>query len=546
MAPVLLLSAMAIMFPAPQTTEMRAHAIDVPPEFLHGEVETSLICRDGRGRWVTLSDWRRAAGPSLMVMGPVGRRCRVLVRPAGSPDYLTSREAEWGAVVQTMSVRPGWQRTVRAPAAEGEVIWIGASGHEGIECESLQDQSRCLFVPVDAAGLIAAAGARLRVALVREQETQPITVWRSALGGRLVRVRVPSDAAVEARPVVVRPLLTRGSGQMTEPRPASGVSLHRLTPQAFWVEGDPASQAEVEFRSPGAATTRIPLGAMLTTVPAALDIALPVEELLTGEVRSRGALIDGVTVMLARVLDVSDPATPEEERPLERIGEAVTDGSGSFAFAGLARGKYELLAVHPSRGRTRAVAVPPHHARLELRPRALIRGRVMQEGVPVSAVVQALPSIDAVAAARNPAALGVEPVRTGVDGRFELVAPDEGRVMLAVTADGGSLRMDLGEAGSLGPVLDLGDIQLRPALGLDVIVDLPAGCELQAAGPMGAMGLRVVRGEMIAPGRWRVALPLSGRWLFAGICGGEELGLDPPVIEIPPPRAGPILLKVRS
>ena len=545
---MLLLSALAATPPpAAEAAPIQAVILALPAGVPKDRLAISLMCRDARSRWITVIGWQQAGRPPFAIVGPAGRRCRAMVRPFGAATYLTSGEMAWGLSSQPVTVSPNWQRTIHAPPSTGEVLWLGASGTDGAECETSAEGSRCLFVPVDAPGVLASpAAGGLVFSVVPRGPAPAIAAWKLAAWGRVVRVHAPGRGVVDARAIVLQPSLRRGSGQMHEARPAPGIALFRLGPHAFWVASGTAPRGELELRSVGAATTRLPLASIAASFPSATDIALPAGESITGEVRSRGLLIEGVTVMLTRLLERPAPAPTQDDPPIERVGEAVTDPSGHFTFVALARGRYELLAVDSSRGRARQAAAPTTHVRLELRPRALVRGRVVQQGVPVpSALVQLLPSLEAVTSARNPLALGAAPVPSGPDGRFAVIAPDEGRVMLSVNAGSGAVRMDLGDAAVLPETLDVGDITLQAPLELEIVAELPAGCELHAAGPLGATGLSVIRAVALAPARWRVTPPLPGRWLFAAVCAGQELALDPPVVEVPPARPGDILLTVR-
>jgi hypothetical protein len=304
------------------------------------------------------------------------------------------------------------------------------------------------------------------------------------------------------------------------------------------------------LRAPGAATTRLPLDSLAGPPAIPHDVRLPPAEAIDGTVRGGGVLAAGVTVILSRLIEDGDPRVAEkkkeEELPLERLGEVVTGPDGRFRFDGLGRARYQLLAVHPAHGRAQALVTPPAYPRLQLEPRAVIRGRVLENGIPVAAAhVQLLPSLEAVAAARNPILLATEAGRTGSDGRFQVIAPDEGLVVLAVGTGRSSQRIDLGDAASLAKVVDVGDIRLEDPRELDVFADVPDGCRLQAAGPLGVAGMRIVAPVPVSRGHWRFTPPSGGRWLFAAICGRDEVALEPAVVDIQPGHRESIVLKVR-
>jgi hypothetical protein len=528
----------------PQTS--RRVVVTLPPDVPAQEAVAATLCRNSKAQWIAFQEWRPVRGPSFESDVPAGRPCRVLVRLQQESRYLSSQEVSPGASAGTVAMLPHWRRTLAAEPSDEPLFWIGALDEDAVECDAVPEARRCLFVPVDAPGVLLSRGSdRIQFALVRAGE--PALVWQSSAWGRMIRVH-PLAEPVSAQVVVMRPVLRHGAGQMREARAASGVRLHRLAPAVFWIEGAGTPAGDLELRSPGAALTRIPLASFAGPADMPAEIPLPAEEILTGEVRSHGAVLEGATVMLARRID-NQGAPPERSQgapPLELIAETVTAAGGTFRFGGLAAGSYELLALHPSRGRATSVTRASGHVRLELRPRAAVRGRVLREGVPVAgASAMLVPSLEAVASARNPMTLGAEPVLTGPDGRFQVIAPDEGSVMLVVMAEGAAFRAPMGDAKDLGAMVDLGDIVLEAAFDVEVAVALPAGCELQAAGPMGATGLSVVRGVAAAPGRWTMRFPLRGRWLFAAVCAEKEIAVDPPMVEVPPPQQGIILLKVR-
>ena len=530
---------------AAQPSRTLTLGLSLPEGFPQRETAIAVVCRDGSGRWGWVQ-WRIHASPPSSLSGGAGSRCRIMVRPSPAVAYLASDEFVWGERANPIRVQPAWLRTVRAPGGAGDLAWVGVSDTGGVECDSRPDESRCLFVPVDVAGVIVAPEPSVvRFAMAPRGAMGPSVAWKSARSARLVRILPPGGGIAGARAITIEPALKQGAGHLREARAAPAVVITRLDAAAFWVEGN-QPRVLLELRHAKFATLRLPLESLSSAAAVPFDVRLAVEEVIEGEVRSRGLPVEGATVILSRLIDDGTRAIKEDDRPIERMEEIVTDAAGRFRFAGLARERYEVLAVHPAHGRARAQVMPSAMPRLLLKPRAVVRGRVVENGVPVSsAVVQMLPMSDAVAAARNPILLASEPVRTGVDGRFEAVVPEEGRVVLAISAGRSSRRLELGDARSLGEIVEIGDIRLEEPREFDVFVDLPEGCRLQAAGPLGVAGLSVLSPTSVAPGRWRFAPPSSGRWVFAGICGTQEIGLDPAVLDIRPGHRDAIVLKVR-
>ncbi|HEX6324258.1 MAG TPA: hypothetical protein VFZ36_11075 [Vicinamibacterales bacterium] len=534
-----------------QQTAQRAGSVALdlrlPGNFPDGAAASAVVCRDSAGRWGGV-EWQAHAAPPASVAGQAGLRCRVLVRPDGAGVYLSSDEFVWGPRARSVPIQPAWLRSLNAPPGAETLSWIGIVDTHGVECDTSASGSRCLFVPADVSGVIVApVHAGVLFALVPRGAGGSV-VWRAAPSARLVRVRAPAGGGISARAVTIERALKQGTGHLREARAAPAVGVTGIGDTAFWIEGS-VPGGYLELRAPGAATTRVPLQSLAGQVAIPHDVLLPAGEAIDGTVRAGGALAEGVTVILSRLIDDGGRAgerRKEEEIPLERLDEAVTGADGRFRFEGLGRDRYELLAVHSARGRARGIVTPPGYPRLQLEPRAVIRGRVLENGIPVaSALVQLLPSLEAVAAARNPILLATEAARTGPDGRFQVIAPDEGLVVLAVGTSRASQRIDLGDAASLQKVVDVGDIRLENPRELDVFAELPDGCRLQAAGPLGVAGLSVIAPVPVSRGHWRFTPPAGGRWLFAAMCRREELALEPAIVDIRPGHREPIVLKVR-
>jgi len=518
-----------------------ALVIALPGELPEAPVATAVLCREADRRWPPIV-WRQHDAPPQRVAARAGASCRVLIRRAASADFLASREVIWEERAAPIRIEPVGLREVTAPGAVDSVTWLGEVEAHGVECEA-RPGARCLFVPAAMAGvLISDVAGESRYAIVSAGASR--VTWSAAAAARLVRVVAPAAQPVGARAITIGPVLKRGSSRMAQARPEPAVRITPVGLSAFWVEGV-VPAAVIEFRAPGAAPLRLPLAAVTGTRPPPLEVRLLPEEVIDGDVRANGAPVEGATVLLSRINE-SVRAGRDEPPQLERVAEATTDSAGRFRFPGLGRERHDLLAVHPSLGRARVVVTPTGFPRLELKPRARVRGRVIADGIPVpSATIRVLPSLEAVAAAANPLLMASAPVASGADGRFEVVVPDEGRVVLDVYAGGRVQRVDLGEAASMGDLVEIGDIRLEEPHEIDVLVDLPEGCRLQAAGPLGVAGLSVVSLTRTAPGRWSFAPPARGRWLFAALCGKEELALDPAVVDLSQPRRAPLVLAVR-
>lgn len=518
-----------------------ALAIVMPDGLPDGPLTAGVLCRDADRRWPAMV-WQPYGTAPRQLTAPTGAACRVLIRPAGSAGLLASREVIWEARAEPIRVESGWLREVSAAGLVDNLSWLGEAEVGGVECDP-QPEPRCLFVPFDMPGVLVAEGAAaFRHAVVPAGVTR--AAWSVATAARLVRVAAPGAQPVSARAITIGPLLKRGSHSMVQARPEPAVRITPVGLSAVWVEGT-APGAFIELRSRGAAPSRIPLAGLLVAPALPLEVRLLPEETLEGEVRADGVAVEGATVLLWRIDE--RPSSRKDDPPrLERVAEAVTDAVGRFRFQGLGRERHELLAVHPSWGRARAVVTPPGFPRLVLKPRARVRGRVVANGIPVpAAIIRVLPSLETIAAAPNPLLLASAPAASGPDGRFDVIVPDEGRVVLAIHAGERVQRVDLGDAASMGEVIEIGDIRLEEPQEIEILIDLPEGCRLQAAGPLGVAGLSVVSLAQAGPARWRFARPVRGRWLFAAVCGKEEVALDPAVVDLSQPRHEPLILTVR-
>ncbi len=533
MRTVTLLVAMCL---AGQPAATRKVPLVVPPAMQNLELETSVVCRDARGAWSGGGAWRRleTASPAVIVRN----RCRVLLRRAGGAVYLASATIHDVDRLDHLPFLPEWMRTARAAPASSQPYWVSEAS-PGAECARTAAASVCMFVLADDPGaLVTLDGSGLRFALSRAGGSNDPAVWRAAPWARFVRVRAPSPREWSARVSVLEPALKHGRDLLQQSRVSTAAVVHRLGDAALWVEGSEPEPSEgsprLEIAGPGAATARLDLsrirGSPLTTV----EIALAPEEVIEGDVRSEGRILSGAAVTLMKFLEASSGASGmDDERVMEGVGERSTDATGRFRFDRLARGEYELTVSHPRRGRARLVVRAPSINRVALKPHALIRGRVVSSGVPVAgAAVTVLPSYDAVLAARNPATLIGESVQTAVDGRFEIVTPDEGRVTLTALREEAAARIDLGDAQALPPIVDLGDVRLDEPLEVVILLELPATCVLSAAGPIGQPGIMLRRAESLGPGRWILRSALEGRWLVEASCGGADVALDPALIEI--------------
>lgn len=523
--------------------------IQVPADMRGAPLEYSVVCRTPAGEFEGVTTWTGLQAGELRLARRPGR-CRVALRRRGTAVYRLSGYVDWLSVSPRFDAT--WRRTMRAPAIDGDVTWVGTSDASGVECARARDETVCLGVPAGQAGVMVAKGVGAIDFAVHATTGTAVSAWQRAPWGRLVRVRSPRGAPVTAAVRVLSPAFRSAASRLFEARPTSSAEVQAVAVNAFWVAGK-ETQARLDLSAGGCAPRRIPLADVAGPSDWPLDVSLELEETIEGDVISRGAILDGATLLLMRILDTREveglriPEESETERhePVEFVAETVSDAIGRFAFRGLARGRYLIVALHTSRGRARVEAGAPSRPRIRLEPRAVARGRVLRDGVPAaSAVVSVLPDVDVVGQAVDPTAVVAAPVRTSLDGRFEIALPEEGRAALTIVHPDGVARLALGELDRMPSVVDLGDVRLEAPLDVDVVVDLEAGCVLQTAGPIGALGMSVVRALPVAPGRWSLRLRLPGRWLFEASCGGTAVRLAPALVSIDREQKLPLRIDV--
>lgn len=507
--------------------------IVVPAAMQGRELEIAVVCRETQGGWSGVEAWSRldTRAPRAVVRNG----CRVLLRVAGSGVYAASGVVYDKSASESITFLPGAWRTARAGRAASQPYWV-SDASPAAECMRTSTASLCLFVSADDPGvLVTIDEAGLRFALSPFGKGGD-AAWRAAPWGRFVRVRAPGGRDWSARVSVLVPALKHGRDLLRHSRVSEAAVVHRLGDGAIWLEGgEPEPGARLELTGRGAATTQVELSRVRGSPLTSFDVALAPEEIVEGEVRSDGRLLGGAAVNLMRLLapPARRGAADEDERPMERVAESVTDATGRFRFDGLPRGDYELSISHPRRGRARLAVRAPSVQRVTLKPHSLVRGRVVRAGVPVAgAVVTVLPSYDAVLAARDPSVLIGESARTALDGRFELVTPDQGHLTLTALGEEGASRVALGDAQALPSIVELGDLRLDDQLDIVILLDLPAACVVSAAGPLGQPGIMLRRTEWVSPGRWILRSALEGRWLMEASCDGVDIELDPPMLEI--------------
>ena len=513
-----------------------------------------LLVRASRDRTWQLVDSSETDGDREVVLfGIPGRTTLVVVECAGRPGYSLHGPRVWGQrdTAETLFFRP--RRTVRVGLGvtsarpvtmvlsqqyEGD-SWPECSPHDGgnVECIGVPYEATGIAISEGTAGLSWASAAPVpaTVQLVRAMAAR----W-----GRLVYLIAPAggtgdDLVVTAwrqtprPPGVARPRVRVVSDSRTD--------ILQLGPGSFWVVGQAGTNDRfVEVKGARTTTVRIS-GENLTGVAADrphrvfLRPPIPVDGLT---VDTGGAPVGGALVSLFELIrsKSSTGEQPGGEIVTKRwIAETTSDRSGRFRLNGPSPGTYEFLAAHPRAGRMveeRRVNGTPITLRLRSTPR--VRGRVIRDHAPVSGVgVRAVPDQLAFARAVDPVAVLAPGTVTGRHGKFELSLPGQGSGDVVIGGGGlATTRRRYADAGSLPDVTDLGDIVLPASTQLTV--RLPrGGCELVAAGPIGALGMGRVRSSTDLRERLhRFELPETGFWWLEARCDGESRTLVPPAVRV--------------
>jgi hypothetical protein len=443
--------------------------------------------------------------------------------------------------------------SVQTPA---EAVWIDSDGRPAHHCD-LADRRWTCTVPNGARGLIVVLGSnRVAFALATSGGATGLRAyeWGSALvvlpGGIAdddlhdIRIRALMPERSAHRPRTTRFLATE----------QPGVEIVRLSETAFWIAGNEVDRdALLAVEGHAIASAWIPIEALRDAArnePVAVPVSPPAT--LSGRVENaRGEAAEDVTVDLWLPL-ASDASTrretgAREHEPREafefaavRVAETRSGGGGLFAFERLNGGPFVVSVTDPHVGRASATVrtvADPVVLRLLTPPRA--SGRALRHGVPVAgAVVRFVPDVDAFRNSENPGDLAAETRVSDAAGRFEVVLPPRLSGALAIsTPDGAAVRVHVGAAGNDGEIA-LGDIAVPDPVQLVVRLLDPSPCELSAAGPLGSLGLTMVRGRAMS-NVYVFDLPEPGDWALNASCGGRSVVLQPQIVPVPPAAQAP-------
>ena len=372
----------------------------------------------------------------------------------------------------------------------------------------------------------------------------PAGVMRPAEWGRLVFAHDAASMAENVRTVfacAVAPSSQRFAAVRLDTALVNGIAAVRLQRGVIWIAGGRApAKAWMDIRAARAGPLFVPLEE-LSSAPASipLHLRLPPARTLTGTVEGPGSVrAGGSLVSLFRAID--PPSTDKRVRPRRVLAaETLAKEDGTFEITGLGEADYEIVAFHAQFGKATIDLAPAQiEARVQLTSPGIIRGRIVHAARPLAGVdVVSVPDAATFNGARDMTDAKGGDARSGADGRFQVAAS---------AAGGGELRIGGGQYAvtritlprPVPPVLDVGDIELSPALEVIVLLDRDPGCPVQAIGPIGKVGMQMVSGVRNQDGTQRLRLPELGVWQFVLICGDERRALNPMTVRIDGKEAG--------
>jgi hypothetical protein len=427
------------------------------------------------------------------------------------------------------------------------VVWVPADGTDDDErggCVLSADGWSCSRLPAGTSGVVVLLGnASLRYAVVGPRG---VVDSGAAAWGRMVRLDLGTATTPDPRDVRIAAWRPERSPVRSEARkltlaPDSTVRVHRLSVSAYWVTGTGASDDSfLNIEYPGIASERLDMAALRSgspDVPVIVAPQLPLSivgrvELGSGE--PAGAVSIGLDVPVAGVDDDPSPAA-FEGATMARYRTTTTDAYGTFEFPGLGSGTYHLEVSEPSIGRgdlwTKTPSAP---VLITLKPPLKATGRVLQRGLPLPMVrVRFVPDADAWASSIDPASHVTIDVLSDDAGRFSLPLPAIARgVLQFIAPDGTSARVALSSSTATAD-MELGDVALGALRPVTVRLTGRLDCHLMAVGPVGSLGVTMVRATGGAGLHW-FDLPEPGTWLLNAECAGRNYAIEPPAMTVAP------------
>lgn len=433
-------------------------------------------------------------------------------------------------------------RSLDSPA---RVTWIAADEQEPpVECYLRQPSAWACQSP-HSRGVVVIVGAQegvaaIPVGLAAGVSTPVVTKW-----GRVVRLTaggVPKEDLHDVKVSAWRPLrpasrlLTQRFAAAEEP----GITVLRLSDEVFWIAGNAVDpDAYLRIDGPALASSRLAVAGIQDGQPefsVFADVSPPVS--IRGQVvDEHGQDVENAVVELWAPLRPGEDPREEKDagRVLLRWAAVRSDTQGRFDFPRMAPGQYEIAAIHTSAGRgTATVSSLAEPVLLKLKTPAVATGRVLRHGLAVGAArVRFVPDATALSESTDPAMHLSDEASTDTEGRFLLPLPPVKRGAVQVNApDGSVVRVSLPATPGSSSV-SLGDIALPDKRTVILRLMDPRACEVTAAGPLGQIGLTMVRATRESAGIFQLQVPEAGTWILDVQCEGRAYNVEPPAVVVP-------------
>lgn len=317
------------------------------------------------------------------------------------------------------------------------------------------------------------------------------------------------------------------------------VRVWKLTDMTFWVAGGETDRnAFIVIDGPAVGGQRVATRQLREGAPDEpfyLPATAPAS--LTGLASgAHGVVADGADIELWELLQPNpQPSRLDDSTPVIRRAAVSASADGMFRFDRVSGGVALISGRHPALGTGRVWITEPGPTidlELTLPPRAT--GRVVKHSLPVAgALVRFLPDADAFVASTDPMDHVSRDVRTADDGTFSVPLPAKRAGALLVALDDGTrARVAVPTAEIKGDVV-LGDITVPDDAHLTVRLLDGSACVVVAIGPLGPLGLAIVRAESVTL-VYELDLPEAGAWSLNAKCNDHNYELDPPIVVVPP------------
>jgi hypothetical protein len=365
--------------------------------------------------------------------------------------------------------------------------------------------------------------------------------------GRLVRITAGGASPDDLRGLTIaayRPERPLNRMQSRRYQRVKDIDIHvsKLSDTMFWIGGfdvDPDGVVVLEGPLIGSrrlATRHLPEGP--PDEPVYLSAVAPA--VVNGRVLdARGNPVDDAQVDLWDLvqLDVR-PARLDDNTPMVHRASVTTSSDGAFQLEHLDDAIVLITAFHRSLGVGRIwVTESRPTIDLELMPPTRATGRVLKRSLPVvGARVRFFPDADAFASSADPMTLVAAEVLTSDDGSFSLALPPNRAGSVLVDLDDGSRARVAVPAGQTKGDIVLGDVAVPDGSHLTVrLLDGP-GCSVAVVGPLGALGMTIVRATSLTT-VYELDLPESGTWNLNAECGDRTYTADPAFVVVRGDRA---------